>query len=175
MAETKNPSLAELNEAIAREHGIDPEALKDYKLPERAVDPEAHRAVEAAIHRPALVEALRRPNPLAQEYGIPNDGLAVTSGPPDGYRGQPREPQKVTPLSAKSPSCFSWTPRQMLLEFVAAIDRGEELPKGMVIVYSVENADQSISVHSWRAQLNWTEEYTFLEVSQQKCIDEKRR
>lgn len=81
----------------------------------------------------------------------------------------------VFPLHRKSQSCFAWTPRQMLEDFIRAIDAGEECPRTMVIVYTEQHADGSSSVHSWRAQLGWCEEYTYLEVAQQKCLDQQRR
>lgn len=188
MAEHKNPSLNEINEAIAREHGIDPATLKDYRLPDKA-DPDPRpltpgqqaivdavplmRAEDVPFGRPLL---LRRPDPRVETgEGIPewdNSGGEATR--PD-YLAQSRTPASVTPITSKSNNCFAWTPRQMLQEFIDAIDRGEEAPKGMVIVYSEELPDKGVHVHSWRSQVSWCEEYTFLEVAQQKCIDDKRR
>lgn len=168
MAENKNPSLAELNEAIAREHGIDPSSLKDYRLPEKpAGEPE-----------PELINALHPPPALPLLHGIPNDGLAQTGGPPDGYRAQPREHPRapsVVPMHTRDKaSCFVWTPEQMLEEFLRAIRAGEETPEGMLIVYTERHPDGSVSVHSWRAKLGWCEEYTYLGAAQRKCLDGQR-
>jgi hypothetical protein len=85
------------------------------------------------------------------------------------------ERTKVVAISDKSTSCFSWTPRQMLQAFINAIDAGEEVPAGMVVIYTEVKPDKSTSVHSWRAQVSWVEEYTYLEVAQQKCLDTQRR
>lgn len=86
-----------------------------------------------------------------------------------------RRPAVIPMHSREKASCFSWTPLQMLEEFARAIRAGEEVPGGMLIVYTEKHADGSVSVHSWRAQLGWCEEYTYLEVAQQKCLDGQRR
>lgn len=76
--------------------------------------------------------------------------------------------------SRERASCFAWTPLQMLEEFARAIRAGEEAPKGMVIVYTEVQPDGRTKVYSWRAQVGWAEEYTYLEVAQQDCIDGQR-
>ena len=82
---------------------------------------------------------------------------------------------KVTLISKKASNCFAWSPEQMLEEFLKAIRSGEEMPKGMIITYSVEDPKtKRINVYTWRAQLNWTEEYAFLHIAQNKCLEHQQ-
>lgn len=82
-------------------------------------------------------------------------------------------PPKVVPISDRSESCYSWSPAQMLEAMLAEIRAGTEAPVGMVLVFTVKNADKSTMVRSWRSSLAWTEEYTYLEVAQRNCLDRK--
>ena len=176
MAETKNPSLAELNEAIAKEHGIDPSTLKDYKLPEAS---------------PRLLER-EPPDPrIATGEGIPAHEMLLGSVSRQEYAGIPRgvpegpafvtsrtlvvgQREKIVPIASKSTSCHSWSVEQMLEEMLRDIRAGKVMPAAAVLVYTVENPRGGHSVHSWRAQMGWTEELAYLEVAKDQTMRHAR-
>ncbi len=144
MAETRNPSLAELNEAIAREHGIDPASIKDYKLPEKPGD-----------------------EPAPEREMDPHE---MVFGP----RAVPAARPKVTSIATKSASCHAWSVEQMLEAMLEDIRDGKLAPTAATIIYTVENPQGGHSVHSWRAQMSWTEELAYLHIAQDQTIRHAR-
>lgn len=82
-------------------------------------------------------------------------------------------PAEVTPLSSKATSCFTWSVEQMLEDALAEIRSGKLTPKGAVITFAIEEAGR-IRVHSWRAQLSWTEEFTYLHIARESAVDGRR-
>lgn len=178
MAEKRNPGLGELNEAIAREHGVDPSTLKNYRLPETGTStPEVRGPVREL---PVLQEVAALPG-VEEDPEILLGGIyaGMTRKEAAERRSEGRQapvavPAKVTQFASKSDSCFAWTPRQMLEQMIEAIDQGLESPSGMVVVFTEEQPDKRVRVRSWRSQLEWTEEYTYLQIAQQNCIDQKR-
>lgn len=93
----KEGGVAESVDAAANNQ-LDPfyQRLKDEKAAGTAA-PTTIRRVRRAP-RPLVPADPLAPTDLTGA-GIPDDGLAVTSGPDDGYRGQPREPQVKPPMA----------------------------------------------------------------------------
>lgn len=174
MAEHKNPSLAELNEAIAKEHGIDPVTLKDYKLPEATGKAlEVVRAADVDFGRPLFLRSV--PNTTAQ----PAPALETTEMPvPEAeqllgglHATQPRS--TVIPITTKATSNFAWTPRQLLVELLADIDSGKSAPDTVVVVMATQESPDVVSVDTWRARCTRGEEYYYLGIAQSRVIERR--
>lgn len=84
----------------------------------------------------------------------------------------PPHPSKVARFTLKAKSCFSWTVEQMIEEFLRDLREGKVNPQGAVIVFTEADPAGGITVRTWRAQLGWCEEHTFLRIA---CDDAIRR
>lgn len=184
MAEKRNPSLGEINEAIAREHGIDPAAIKDYKLPEgvsptidesRAANRCAPFSVVARV--PEMVLPLSEGDRLEQEVereellggvyaGMTREEAKAAEARGEGWDRRP----KVVPLASKHTSNTAWSPLQMLEQLASDIRAGIIAPDAALVVYTLPSAAGGKHIHSARAQMEWTEEYAYLGVMQEQCI-----
>jgi hypothetical protein len=79
--------------------------------------------------------------------------------------------EKVLQFADKADTCFAWTVEQMLEEALRQIRAGEITPASAVIVFlDKPPGTTAVDAYSWRAQLTWQEEYTYLAIAQASCL-----
>lgn len=82
---------------------------------------------------------------------------------------------KIVPIASRSTSAFSWSAEQCVSEFLADITTETVKPVKLAILWFSEDADGSLTPHTWKAQLDRAEEIALLEVAKLKAIDEWRK
>ena len=80
----------------------------------------------------------------------------------------------IVPIARRSNNGDAWTPAQLLDELRAAIECGEIDPLSMIVVFTEPRGDGRIGIRSWRANMSWTEEFTYLGLAQHDCLDADR-
>lgn len=68
----------------------------------------------------------------------------------------------------------AWTTLQMLEAMVEEIKSGKIEPIGAILVVAYETENKRTSFHTWRAGLSWEEEYAYLGIAKDDCLDYAR-
>lgn len=82
---------------------------------------------------------------------------------------------KVVPIASKSSSSASWSPVQMLDEFVADVKAGKETPAKMMIFYLVDDGAGGWTPRTWFANCSKVEEIALCELAKARAIDNWKR
>lgn len=84
-------------------------------------------------------------------------------------------PRNVVPFASKSPSNYAWTPLQLLEQLLEDVKAGTVKPSAILTVLVVENDQGGFALESWRSQMDWTEEFTYLEIARQQVLRNRTR
>ena len=87
----------------------------------------------------------------------------------------PPRPRNVIPFASKSPSNYAWTPIQLLEQLLEDVKAGLVKPASVLAILVVENDQGGFALESWRSQMDWTEEFTYLEIARQQVLRNRTR
>ena len=82
---------------------------------------------------------------------------------------------KVVPISTKHPSGDTWSPLQLLKEFVSDVEAGNLRPVKLVLHFFEETPDGGLQPRSWQAGCTRTEEIALMELEMHRAIEAWRK
>lgn len=82
---------------------------------------------------------------------------------------------KVVNLASKSTSGSTWSPVQLLREFLDAVESGKEKPIMLSVNWMEETTDGGWRPRFWQAGCSRAEQIAFLEVMKQSLLDDWRK
>lgn len=85
-------------------------------------------------------------------------------------------PLKIVPISSKSASSASWTPEQLLEEFLADLRAGKIHPANLLVYWMDDegNPDGRLSPRRWIANVSRSEEIAFHTLGIHRAVEDWR-